>query len=204
MSSDPEPHAISAPVPIRTPRLLLRPCREGDGAALAEAVAESFNSLHPWLHEGLGLREREADPAWQEVVACRHLARFKARERLALLAFDGLRLVACVELIHPDWRRRAFELSYWVRTSAQRRGYGTEAMGAATRWVFDAPEARRVTTGRAEPDRASAAPSARLGFAPVPRRPMRAEMPGEVLVDGLGCAMIDPAPLPPLDVRWGG
>ena len=109
-----------------------------------------------------------------------------------------------MDLINPEWRRRAFGLSCWVRMGAHRRGRGTKAMGAATRWVFDAPEARRVTTGRAEPDRASAAPSARLGFAPVPRMPMGAEMPGEVLVDGLGCAMTDPAPLPPLDVRWGG
>ena len=204
MTSDPEPHAIPAPVPIRTPRLMLRPCREGDGTALAEAVAESFDALRPWFHVGLGPREREVDPTWQEVVACRHLARFKARERLALLAFDGDRLVALVELIHPDWRRRAFGLSYWVRTSAQRRGYGTEAVGAATRWAFGALEARRVTVGHAVPNRASAALIARLGFAPVSRMPRGAEMPGELFVDGLGYAMTDPAPLPPLDVRWRG
>ena len=94
MTSDPEPHAIPAPVPIRTPRLMLRPCREGDGTALAEAVAESFDALHPWPHVGLRPREREVDPTWQEVVACRHRARLKARERQALPAFQGVRLMA--------------------------------------------------------------------------------------------------------------
>lgn len=58
--------------------------------------------------------------------------------------------------------------------------------------------------GHAEPNRASAALIARLGFAPVPRMQMGAEMPGEVFVDGLGHAMTDPTPLQPLDVRWGG
>ena len=34
-TTDREPYAIPAPVPIRTPQLILRPYREGDGAALA-------------------------------------------------------------------------------------------------------------------------------------------------------------------------
>ena len=57
--------------------------------------------------------------------------------------------------------------------------------------------------GHAEPDRASAAPIARLGFASVSRMPMGAEMPGEVFVDELGYAMAGPA-RPPLDMRWSG
>ena len=98
MDAEPEPNAILAPVPITTPRHVPRPSREGNGPALAEAAAESFDALHPWFHDGLGPREREVDPTWQEVVARRHLARLKARERLSLPAFEGGRLVA-VELM---------------------------------------------------------------------------------------------------------
>ena len=70
-SSEVEPYPIPMLVPIWTPRLILQPYREGNGEALAEAVAESFDALHPWFHPWLGPREREGDPAWQEVVACR-------------------------------------------------------------------------------------------------------------------------------------
>ena len=199
-----EPYAIPAPVPIQTPRLMLRPCREGDGEALAEAVAESFDALHPWFHPWLGPREREGDPAWQEVIACRNLYRFKARERLLLLAWsEGGRLIAAVELIHPDWRRRSFELAYWVRTSEHWRGYGAEAVGAATRWAFGALGARRVTVGHAAPNEASARLIARLGFTLVSRMPLGSEMPDGAFVDGVGYAMTDAAALPPLEVRWG-
>ena len=200
-TTDREPHAIPAPVPIRTPRLILRPYREGDGEALAKAVAESFDALHPWFHSWLGLREREGDPAWQEVVACRNLYRFKARERLPLLAWsEGRRLIAAVELIHSDWRWRSFELAYWVRTSEHRRGYGAEAV---TRWAFGALGARRVTVGHAGPNEASARLIARLGFTPVSRMPLGSEMPDGAFVDGVGHAMSDPTALPPLEVRWG-
>lgn len=201
---EPEPYAIPAPVPIRAPRLTLRPCREGDGVALAEAVAESFDALHPWFHLWMRPREVEADPAWQEVVACRDLARFKARERLRFLAWsEAGALVASVELLHPDWRRRSFELAYWVRTGAQRQGHGAEAVGAVMRYAFEALEARRVTVGHAAPNAASARLIASLGFARVSRMPLGSEMPDGSFVDGVGYAMTDAAALPPLDVRWG-
>lgn len=192
-----------APVPIRTPRLVLRPPREGDGAALAEAVDETWDDLHPWFHPWMRARGDEADPVWQEVVACRALAAFKARERLRLLAWEGGRLMASLDLIHLDWDRGTGELTYWVRRAEHRRGIGLEAAGALTRWAFGALGMRRVTVGHVGPNAASAALIARLGFAPASRMPMDHAMPDGTLVDGLGHVMTDPARLPPLDLRWG-
>lgn len=99
-----EPWQIEFPLPIATDRVTLRPCREGDGTALAQAIDESFDALHPWFHDSMGPRETEVSPKWQEVVACRSLAQFKARERLQFLVWTTSEtLVGSVELFDPDW-----------------------------------------------------------------------------------------------------
>ena len=131
-ASDADRVRIPTPLPILTPRLELRPCREGDGAAVAEAVAESVDALHPWFHPWMGPREAEADPVWQEVVACRNLAAFKARERVWFLVWrrGPGRLAGVVDLVKPDWRRRQFTLACWVRDAEHRQGLGSEGVGA--------------------------------------------------------------------------
>ena len=192
---------LRVPVPVRTDRLLLRPPTVGDGTRIAEAVAESYDALHPWFHAGMGDREREGSPVWQEMIAVRFLAQFLARERLPFYAFAQDTLCAFVEL-QPDWRAGRHRLSYWVRSSMTGRGIGTEAVGAITRYAFDALDARMVTVGHAEGNAGSAALIAQLGFEPIARQPLGYEMPNGTLVDGLAYAMRDPGRLPKLAVRW--
>jgi len=36
-------------MPIRTPRLLIRPKQVGDGASTSAAVAETWDELHMWM-----------------------------------------------------------------------------------------------------------------------------------------------------------
>ena len=197
-----EPWRIPVPVPIRTPRLRLRPPREGDGAALAAAIDESWETLHPWFHDGMGTREVETDPAWQDAVACRYRARFLMRERLAFLALSlDDDLVGFVEL-EPDWRVGRMRLGYWVRASRRRRGHAVEAVGAVTRFAFEALDARLVTVGHAAPNAASANLIRTLGFERITVLPLGCEMPDGTLVDGIGYAMTDPSALPPLRASW--
>jgi hypothetical protein len=42
------PVLIDLPMPIRTPRLLIRPKQVGDGALTSAAVAETWEELHKW------------------------------------------------------------------------------------------------------------------------------------------------------------
>lgn len=192
---------LRAPVPVRTDHHLLRPPAVGDGAAIAEAVAESYDARHPWFHEGMGDRERQGSSVWQEMIAVRFLAQFLARERLPFYAFVQDTLCAFVEL-RPDWRVGRHRLSDWVRSSMAGRGIGTEAVGAITRYAFDALDARMVTVVHAEGNAGSAALIARLGFEPTVSQPLRYEMPDGTLVDGLAYAMRDPGRLLELAVRW--
>jgi len=198
------PWRSGLPLPIQTARLVLRPCREGDGVALAAAVAESYGDLHPWFHDGMRTREDEIDPIWQEVVVCRSLAQFKSRERLQFLAFSKEEeLIGSIELFEPDWRRRAFRLAYWVRSGAQRRGYGMEANIAVLRFAFDVLKARRMTVGHAAPNVASARLIKKLGFGDLSRMPLGSEMPGARFVDGISYVMTDDSRLPTIPVSWG-
>jgi len=43
------PVLIDVPMPIRTPRLLIRPKQVGDGASTSAAVAETWDELHMWM-----------------------------------------------------------------------------------------------------------------------------------------------------------
>ena len=197
-----EPYRIPVPVPIRTPRLLLRPPGEDDGAALAAAIDESWETLHPWFHGAWGRAASRPTPTWQAAVACRYRARFLMRERLAFLACspdDGP--VGFVEL-DPDWRVGRMRLSYWVRATLRRRGHAAEAVGAVTRFAFEALDARLVTVGHAAPNVASASLIRRLGFERTTVLPLGCEMPDGALVDGIGYAMTDPSALPPLRTSW--
>lgn len=194
---------IDVPVPIWTERLELRSCQDGDGAALADAISESYDDLYPWFHDGLGPRDLETSPAWQDVVACRSLAQFKARERLQFLAWQGEgQLVGSIEFFQPDWRRRSFHLAYWVRSSLQQQGYGVEMLASILRYSFDVLAARRILVGHAAPNKASAALIAKLGFRELSRLPMGSEMPDGTFVDGISYVMTDSSRLPATKVRW--
>lgn len=43
------PVLIDVPMPIRTPRLLIRPKQLGDGAITSAAVIENWEELHKWM-----------------------------------------------------------------------------------------------------------------------------------------------------------
>lgn len=198
------PWQVNLPLQIKTERLHLWPCREGDGVALAEAIAESFGDLYPWFHDGMGPRDIETSAIWQEVVVCRSLAQFKARERLQFLAWSAEdSLSGSVELFQPDWRRRSFHFAYWARSSLHMNGYGAEAVSAIVRYGFEVLQARRITVGYAEPNTANARMNAKLGFQKISIMPMRSELPDGTFVDGTGYAMTDVSDLPACNTSWG-
>ncbi|MGR3434447.1 MAG: GNAT family N-acetyltransferase [Shimia sp.] len=197
-----EPYLLDVPVPIRTPRLVLRPPRAGDGSALAEAMGEAYDTLHPWFHAAMGSRQRETSAAWQNVVTSRAIAAFVARERLTYLTWEGEALIGIVEL-KPDWRVGRQSLSYWLRPGHTRRGLGREAVGAVVRHAFDALDARFVTVSHAAPNARSAKLIAALGFERTAHRKLDYEMPDGTLVDEIGYTLSHAARLPAQDVTWG-
>lgn len=193
---------IDMPMPIRTPRLLLRPRSPGEGAELFEAVQETLGQLVPWMP--WASNEYSVDEAEAH---CRHaLARFLLREDMTLSIYNaaGTRLLGSTGIHKPDWQRRCFELGYWVRASEQGKGYITEAVNALTRYVFEVLDARRVEIHCDSRNERSLKVMERLGY----------EREGLLRAHGLGShgeardtllsARIDLMGLPDLELSWGG
>lgn len=131
------------PEAIATERLFLRCPREGDGAAMHAAIAETWVTLHqtmPWARKRPTVAETEA-------TARRFREHYLARTDLPLWMFarteDEL-AIGATGLHRMDWAVPRFEIGYWVRRSYEGRGYVSEAVGAVTEFAFTTLQAQRV------------------------------------------------------------
>lgn len=126
--------AIPLPGVLESERLVLRPWRPDDAAALQAALAESVEHLQPWIPwatpEAPTL-ERAAS------LLANWIAQREAGENFIYAAFDreSGRLVGGIGLyarVGPD----ALEVGYWIRRSEAGRGLATEATRALTHAGF--------------------------------------------------------------------
>ncbi|TMV91070.1 GNAT family N-acetyltransferase [Thioclava sp. BHET1] len=150
-----DPRLISLPSDVRAARLRLRRPASSMARALADAWAEGYSSLYPWFHAEMGSKTQEAEAGWQEARLARQIRDFEAQKSLSYYVLEGDTLIGMVGLL-PIWRRGQFKLTYWIRPTAQRKGYGLEATGAMVVLSFQALDARLVTSGNAEPNIGSA------------------------------------------------
>ncbi|MDP9196319.1 MAG: GNAT family N-acetyltransferase [Pseudomonadota bacterium] len=199
-----DPVLVDVPMPIITPRLIIRPVQAGDGKTIAEASAETLDQLYLWMDWARN-REDAGNPELKEIYARKAWSRFQNREDLSMIGIERTTgtPVVFTGLHGADWRIRRFEIGYWIRKSAQGKGYATEAANALLRYAFGALSARVVTIGHAEGNEASRAIIEKLGFTHAIRQPWNCEMPDGTLVDGHGYYRTHTEGLPPLDVTWG-
>ena len=153
---------IALPDTLVGQRVLLRPYRDEDAAAVWEAVEESRASLSPWLN----WVSRYLTPADALADVRRSQARWLLREELAAGIFERSsgRLLGGSALNHIDWSLRAFEIGYWIRDSAAGHGYVTETAQLLTRFAFDHLGANRVGISMDARNSRSRAVAERLGF----------------------------------------
>ena len=202
MTTPVKPVLIDVPMPITTPRLILRAPAAGDGAAINDAKRESFADLNKWMPWAKAMSAVEDD----EAVAREAAAKFILRDDLMMLIFerDTGRLIGGTGLHRFDWDKRHFEIGYWVRTSAHGQGYATEVTNALLRFAFNALSARRVEITHADGNEASAAVIRKLGFVKEGVRRQATQLPDGRLVDSHVYSRLNLDNLPALDVRWGG
>jgi ribosomal-protein-serine acetyltransferase len=156
------PILIEVPEELHGPRVLLRPLRPEDAPAVWEAVEESRAHLAAWLPWVRTLRSLDDERA--AIVRLR--ARWMLREDLGVGIFERAtgRYLGGSGLHRIDWDVRRFEIGYFVRVTAEGRGYVTEAVQVLTRLAFDRLGANRVEI-RTDPRNArSRAVAERLGF----------------------------------------
>lgn len=189
-------------MPIRTPRLFLRPKQVGDGAATAAAVAETWDELHAWMRWA---EDRKFFTAESMEIRVRHvMASFILREGIELMGIEtatGEAVIWC-GLHDIDWEGRQCDTGYWVRKSAQVRGFATEAANALVRYAFGALAMRRVGLTHSHGNEASQRIAEKLGFSLEGVQRGANILPGGKSADRCCYARFDVAGLPDLDVHW--
>jgi RimJ/RimL family protein N-acetyltransferase len=202
MTAD-NPVLIDVPMPIRTPRLLIRPREPGDGEFALAAVRETWDELHRWMSwaehldrftsEQLEIRNRQA------------MDNFIQRGPIELLGIEiatGEPVVWC-GLHDIDWKAYQCDTGFWVRRSAQGRNIATEATNAMLRYAFGALGMRRVGLTHSDGNEASRRIAEKLGFIHVGVERTANPLPGGVMADRFCYARFGVEGLPPLNVHWG-
>lgn len=135
------PILMDLPMPIQTPRLLIRPIMPGDGALIFEGICESFEQFKKWL-------------PWAQQIPTTNLCEETAREFYAdfilrkAMHFVVMQDDQCVGMCSYDlidWDVPSANIGYWCRISAQGEGIMTEAVHALVRYGFDTIKFLRLT-----------------------------------------------------------
>ena len=153
---------IPLPDELRGAGVVLHPYRAEDADALHASVAESREHLRPWV----SWVDRHATIEGTRDFVAHMMAQWLLREELVLAIWEpstGQHLGEC-GLHHIDWRLRRFAVGYWLRASAEGRGYMTEAVRLLTTFAFDALHAHRVELTCDALNTRSAAVAERLGY----------------------------------------
>jgi RimJ/RimL family protein N-acetyltransferase len=203
MVSEGNPVVVDAPMPIRTPRLLIRPRQLDDAAASVAAVRETWDDLHRWMTWAETLDDNTIER--QEARARSMTRKFLRREEFNLIGLDvstGEPVIWCG--IHDiDWQAHTCETGFWVRKSAHGRGFATESTNALLRYAFGALGMRRVGITHSAGNEASRRVVQKLGFTPEGVLPRANPLPGGRAADRHVYTRLDTAGLPPLAVTWG-
>jgi RimJ/RimL family protein N-acetyltransferase len=197
-----QPALIEIPMPIRTPRLLIRPKQPGDGASSLAAVAETWDDLHRWMPWAERLEDFTVEG--QEARCRNNIASFLRREELNLVGIErdrGQPVIWC-SFYDLDWTARCCLTGFWVRKSAQGKGIATEAANALVRYAFGALGMRRVGLTHSEGNEASRRIAENLGFLWQEVQPAANLLPEGCAADRHCYARFDAAGLPDLDVSW--
>ncbi|HKF47260.1 MAG TPA: GNAT family protein [Terracidiphilus sp.] len=191
------------PMPILTPRLLIRPKQAGDGALTAAAVHETWEALHQWMRwaEDLGA----FTPERMELRTRQMMASFLLREVFEFIGIESAtqQPVIWCGFHDIDWEARQCDTGFWVRRSAQGRGIATEAANALLRYAFNVLGMRRVGITYSDGNHASRRIIEKLGFQFEGTLRGANLLPGGRFADRLCYARFDLNGLPDLDVRLG-
>ena len=162
MDNKPNPILYNLPDELVGERIVVRPRRGGESAAVWEAVEESREMISPWLPWVEGTRSSDDC----EAAGRRAWARWLLREDLMVGIWDRAtgRFLGGSGLHRLDWDVPAFEIGYWLRTSAWGQGYALEAVRLLCRLAFETLGANRVEIRCDGRNARSLAVAKRLGF----------------------------------------
>lgn len=139
---------IDTPLPIVTPRLILRPPVMGyvDCHEYCAVVAESFKELHAWVEWARFVPSIAQGEEYIRDCVINWILKTNNNVGLVFFIYErtSSRLVGAAMLHNIDWSLPRFEIGYWGRTAASKHGFITEAINAITRYTFLQLNAKRI------------------------------------------------------------
>lgn len=155
---------LEFPSSIETDRLIIRPPRESDAEAVAEAKYAARISLAPWFPWAQEDSDFSVGASLKFLRTA--LSQFYAREDFTLLVFEKETgdFIACSGLHPRDWSIGRFEVGYWSALNARGKGYITESSNAITRFAFDEFNAKSMIIRADDDNFKSRAIPERLNF----------------------------------------
>lgn len=134
------------PMPIITPRLLIRPPEMHDVSSLNTAILDSWDSLHEfmdWAREKPDMTEserhiRESILNWS--------AKRQDEPWLPLFVFDKQtdNFIGATGYHHYNWDVPCIECGYWLNQKYSGKGLMTEAINAITQYAFRQLGVKRI------------------------------------------------------------
>jgi len=189
-------------MPIRTPRLLIRPKQHGDGALTAAAVMETWEELHRWMR--WAETPDDFSPERMEIRTRQMMASFLRREVIELIGIEtasGQPVIWCG--FHDiDWSAGICDTGCWVRKTAQNRGFAFEAENALVRYAFGQLQMHRIGLTHSAGNEASRRVAEKLGFTREGIQRAANLLPGGRVADRYCYARFDTVGMPDLEVTW--
>lgn len=193
------------PMPITTPRTVLRPPKIGDGLMVNQAIIESLDILSPFMPWATISPSLEDTEVYVRQSAANWILKVNEEPYLPLLVMhrQSQEFIGAVGFHKWDWDVAKIEIGYWLRKSYLGQGYMTEAVNAVTRYAFTQLQVNRCDIRcDAENIRSQKIPE-RLNytFEASLKANLRSLTTGE-LSDLLIYAKYDLLGLPDLEVAW--
>lgn len=194
-----DPILLNIPVPIKTPRLLLRPLQPSDGKELNVAILESFEQLHQWMEWAVSKPTMENT----EIFCRQSEADWILRKNLNLLIVDSTgTIIGSTGYNFIKWEVPSLRIGYWIRTSMAGQGYVTEAVNALVRYAFSELKMVRIEIRCDEDNVKSWRVAERLNFVKEANLKASARKNDGNLRNTIIYARHDALNLPELDVSW--
>lgn len=143
-------------------RVLVRPYREEDAAALFEAVEESREHIRPWME--WEATHQSIDESHEFIARSRASWILRENMNVGVWKREDGQYLGGSGLHVRGWETRYFEIGYWLRASAEGHGYMSETVRLLTDFAFERLEATRVEIRCDARNKRSAGVAERMGF----------------------------------------
>lgn len=134
------------PMPIITPRLVIRPTESSDGKIINDAIVESYDQLHQYMEWANHIPSLAESEEYARIAAKNWIDKINEEPYLQLIILDVTThdFIGATSFHHYNWDIPSVETGFWIRKKYSGQGLMTEAINAITRYAFNQLKVRRI------------------------------------------------------------